>query len=127
MPGRLGEGDTFPLIGDLVGQPSQRVGRGGVFGGVELKPVVGALRLEPHLAALVALHGAAVLTLTCVVTPASVARIGTRAALITCHFLITAGAASAGAHQHFHRHRLVRGIHRHGRSPSSQPRAFSQE
>jgi hypothetical protein len=49
MPGRLGEGDTFPLIGNLVGQQSQRIGRSGVFGGVDLEPVIGALRLEPHL------------------------------------------------------------------------------
>ncbi len=31
------------------------------------------------------------LTVTCIITPALVARIGTRAALITCHFFIAAG------------------------------------
>jgi DHA2 family multidrug resistance protein-like MFS transporter len=42
-------------------------------------------------AALLALPGAAVLTITCIVTPALVLRIGSRAALITCHFSIAVG------------------------------------
>ncbi|MFG2332604.1 MFS transporter [Streptomyces sp. NPDC048604] len=58
------------------------------LGGVYLQSVLGLTVLD---AALVALPGAAVLTVTCIVTPALLARIGTRAALITCHFLITAG------------------------------------
>lgn len=58
------------------------------LGGIYLQSVLGLTVLD---AALVALPGAAVLTVTCIVTPALVARIGTRAALITCHFLIAAG------------------------------------
>ncbi|CAM5335655.1 MFS transporter [Streptomyces narbonensis] len=58
------------------------------LGGVYLQSVLGLTVLD---AALVALPGAAVLTVTCVVTPSAVARIGTRAALVTCHFLIAAG------------------------------------
>ncbi|MFC9914695.1 MFS transporter [Streptomyces sp. NPDC127197] len=58
------------------------------LGGIYLQSVLGLPVLD---AALVALPGAAVLTLTCIVTPALVARIGTRAALITCHFFIAAG------------------------------------
>jgi DHA2 family multidrug resistance protein-like MFS transporter len=42
-------------------------------------------------AAFLALPGAAVLTITCIVTPALVLRIGRRAALITCHFSIAVG------------------------------------
>lgn len=42
-------------------------------------------------AALLALPGAAVLTTTCVVTPAVVGRIGKRTALVLCHFCIAAG------------------------------------
>ncbi|MGC7096243.1 MFS transporter [Amycolatopsis lurida] len=41
--------------------------------------------------ALLALPGAAVLTITCVVTPFVVDRVGKRAALVTCHFAIAAG------------------------------------
>ncbi|QFU90249.1 MFS transporter [Amycolatopsis sp. YIM 10] len=41
--------------------------------------------------ALLALPGAAVLTVTCVVTPFVVDRVGKRAALVTCHFAIAAG------------------------------------
>ncbi|UJW30205.1 MFS transporter [Saccharothrix sp. AJ9571] len=41
--------------------------------------------------ALLALPGAAVLTLTCVVTPMVVDRIGKRAALVACHFSVAAG------------------------------------
>ncbi|WDV49647.1 MFS transporter [Streptomyces coeruleorubidus] len=58
------------------------------LGGIYLQSVLGLTVLD---AALVALPGAAVLTVTCIVTPALVTRIGTRAALITCHFLIAAG------------------------------------
>jgi DHA2 family multidrug resistance protein-like MFS transporter len=42
-------------------------------------------------AAHLALPGAAVLTLTCIATPAVVGRIGKRAALIACHFSIAGG------------------------------------
>ncbi|MFG2096531.1 MFS transporter [Streptomyces sp. NPDC048612] len=59
------------------------------LGGIYLQSV---LRLSVLKAALVALPGAAVLTVTCVVTPALAARIGTRAALVTCHVLIAAGS-----------------------------------
>ncbi|GAB2738789.1 MFS transporter [Amycolatopsis magusensis] len=41
--------------------------------------------------ALLALPGAAVLTLTCVVTPMVVDRVGKRAALVACHFSIAVG------------------------------------
>ncbi|MGW2600224.1 MFS transporter [Streptomyces klenkii] len=58
------------------------------LGGIYLQSVLGLTVLD---SALVALPGAAVLTITCIVTPALVARTGTRAALITCHFLIAAG------------------------------------
>ncbi|MFD5480491.1 MFS transporter [Streptomyces hawaiiensis] len=58
------------------------------LGGIYLQSVLGLTVLD---AALVALPGATVLTITCIVTPALVTRIGTRAALITCHFLIVAG------------------------------------
>ncbi|MDV5144220.1 MFS transporter [Streptomyces sp. SBC-4] len=58
------------------------------LGGIYLQSVLGLTVLD---AALVALPGAAVLTVTCVVTPAIAARIGTRAALVTCHFLVAAG------------------------------------
>jgi DHA2 family multidrug resistance protein-like MFS transporter len=58
------------------------------LGGIYLQSVLGLTVLD---AALIALPGAAVLTVTCIVTPAVVARIGTRAALVTCHFLIAAG------------------------------------
>ncbi|WP_149548315.1 MFS transporter [Streptomyces marokkonensis] len=58
------------------------------LGGIHLQSVLGLTVLD---AALVALPGAAVLTATCIVTPAVVARIGTRSALITCHFLIATG------------------------------------
>ncbi|MGW8551931.1 MFS transporter [Streptomyces tubercidicus] len=59
------------------------------LGGIFLQSVLG---LPVPEAALVALPGAAVLTVTCVVTPALAARIGTRAALVTCHVLIAAGS-----------------------------------
>ncbi|MEU0386606.1 MFS transporter [Streptomyces chartreusis] len=58
------------------------------LGGIYLQSVLGLTVLD---AALVALPGAAVLTATCIVTPVVVARIGTRAALITCHSFIATG------------------------------------
>ena len=58
------------------------------LGGIYLQSVLGLTVLD---AALVALPGAAALTVTCIVTPTLVARIGPRAALITCHFFIAAG------------------------------------
>ena len=58
------------------------------LGGIYLQSVLGLTVLD---AALVALPGAAALTITCIVTPALVTRIGTRTALITCHFFIAAG------------------------------------
>ncbi|MFI2209175.1 MFS transporter [Streptomyces sp. NPDC020141] len=56
--------------------------------GVHLQSVQGLPVLD---AALLTIPGAAVLTVTCVVTPALVGRIGRRAALITCHFCVAAG------------------------------------
>ncbi|MEV5441248.1 MFS transporter [Streptomyces sp. NPDC052644] len=56
--------------------------------GVWLQSVLG---LDVMSAALLALPGAVVLTVTCVVTPALVERFGTRAALLACHFSIAAG------------------------------------
>ncbi|MDI3419261.1 MFS transporter [Streptomyces luteolus] len=58
------------------------------LGGVYLQSVLGLSVLD---AALTALPGAAVLTVTCVVTPAVVARTGVRAALVTVHFTIAGG------------------------------------
>lgn len=56
--------------------------------GVYLQSV---LSLSVLHAALLALPGAAVLTVSCIVTPAVVDRIGKRAALVICHFSIAAG------------------------------------
>lgn len=56
--------------------------------GIYLQSVLGLSVLH---AALLALPGAVVLTVTCVVTPAVVDRIGKRTALIVCHFSIAAG------------------------------------
>lgn len=47
--------------------------------------------LPVRTAALLALPGAAVLTLACIVTPMAVDRIGRRNALLTCHLTIAAG------------------------------------
>ncbi|WP_433543948.1 MFS transporter (plasmid) [Streptomyces sp. CA-294286] len=58
------------------------------LGGGYLQAVLGLSVLD---AALVALPGAAVLTVSCLATPALVARTGTRSALVACHFLIAAG------------------------------------
>ncbi|MBB5853577.1 MFS transporter [Amycolatopsis umgeniensis] len=58
--------------------------------GIHLQSVLGLPVLQ---AALLALPGAAVLTILCVVTPALVERIGKRAALVGCHFSIAAGLA----------------------------------
>jgi DHA2 family multidrug resistance protein-like MFS transporter len=56
--------------------------------GIYLQSVLGLPVLH---AALLALPGAAVLTIACIVTPGLVPRIGKRAALIACHFCIAAG------------------------------------
>ncbi|NUP77742.1 MAG: MFS transporter [Nonomuraea sp.] len=56
--------------------------------GVYLQSVLGLSVLH---AALLALPGAAVLTITCVITPALVERAGKRAALLACHFCVAAG------------------------------------
>ncbi len=56
--------------------------------GIYLQSVLGLPVLH---AALLALPGAAVLTATCIVTPAVVDRIGKRTALVICHFSIAAG------------------------------------
>ncbi|MFE3177020.1 MFS transporter [Amycolatopsis sp. NPDC059090] len=56
--------------------------------GVYLQSVLGLSVLH---AALLALPGAVALTATCVLTPALAARIGSRAALVTCHFAIALG------------------------------------
>ncbi|MBC9715806.1 MFS transporter [Streptomyces sp. TRM66268-LWL] len=56
--------------------------------GVYLQSVLGLSVLH---AALLALPGAAVLTVACIVTPSVVDRIGKRAALIACHFSIAGG------------------------------------
>ncbi len=56
--------------------------------GIYLQSVLGLSVLH---AALLALPGAAVLTVTCIVTPAFVERIGKKSALITCHFAIAGG------------------------------------
>ncbi|MDX2973617.1 MFS transporter [Kribbella solani] len=56
--------------------------------GIYLQSVLGIPVLR---AALLALPGAAVLTITCVVVPAAVDRIGKRNALLICHFTIAGG------------------------------------
>jgi DHA2 family multidrug resistance protein-like MFS transporter len=56
--------------------------------GIYLQSVVGLSVLH---AALLALPGAAALTLSCIVTPVVVERIGKRTALLLCHFSIAAG------------------------------------
>ncbi|GGZ55253.1 MFS transporter [Streptomyces inusitatus] len=56
--------------------------------GVYLQSVHGLKVLD---AALLTIPGALVLTVTCIVTPSLVGRIGKRAALITCHFCVAAG------------------------------------
>ncbi|MFC8869410.1 MFS transporter [Streptomyces sp. NPDC057148] len=56
--------------------------------GIYLQSVLGLSVLH---AALLALPGAAVLTITCIVTPAFVDRIGKKGALIICHFTIAGG------------------------------------
>ncbi|MHA4816783.1 MFS transporter [Streptomyces aculeolatus] len=58
------------------------------LGGIYLQSVRG---LDASDAALVALPGAVVLTVTTVVTPAVVARTGTRAGLLASHFLVAGG------------------------------------
>ncbi|WP_037078095.1 MFS transporter [Pseudonocardia spinosispora] len=49
------------------------------------------LALPVLRAALLALPGAVLLTVTCIVTPSVIDRVGTRAALLICHFSIAAG------------------------------------
>ncbi|MEU9838988.1 MFS transporter [Actinomadura sp. NPDC048032] len=56
--------------------------------GVYLQSVLGLAVLH---AALLALPGAAVLTITCIITPAVVDRIGKRTTLLVCHLSIAAG------------------------------------
>lgn len=56
--------------------------------GIHLQSVLGLPVLH---AALLALPGAAVLTIMCVVTPALVERVGKRTALVGCHFAIAIG------------------------------------
>lgn len=56
--------------------------------GVYLQSAIGLPVLQ---AATLALPGAAVLTITCVVTPTLVNRIGKRAALVTCHLSVAGG------------------------------------
>ncbi|KAB2350365.1 MFS transporter [Actinomadura rudentiformis] len=56
--------------------------------GIYLQSILGTTVLY---AAFLALPGAAVLTTTCIITPAVVGRIGKRTALIVCHFSIAAG------------------------------------
>ncbi|WP_089314779.1 MFS transporter [Actinomadura mexicana] len=56
--------------------------------GIYLQSVLGLAVLQ---AALLALPGAAVLTITCIITPAVVDRVGKRTALLICHFSIAAG------------------------------------
>jgi MFS transporter, DHA2 family, multidrug resistance protein len=56
--------------------------------GVYLQSVLGISVLD---AALLALPGAVVLTVTCIVTPVVVDRLGKRTALIVCHFSIAGG------------------------------------
>ncbi|MEU3062902.1 MFS transporter [Streptomyces subrutilus] len=56
--------------------------------GVHLQSVLGLSVLH---AALLALPGAVVLTVTCALTPVVVDRIGRKAALVACHFSIAAG------------------------------------
>ncbi|MDG4862408.1 MFS transporter [Streptomyces sp. T-3] len=58
------------------------------LGGIYLQSVLGLSVLH---AALLALPGAAVLTVTCIVTPALAGRIGRRTALVTCHFCVAIG------------------------------------
>ncbi|WP_411084605.1 MFS transporter [Streptomyces sp. cmx-18-6] len=56
--------------------------------GVYLQSVLGISVLR---AALLSLPGALLLTVTCIVTPLLVARIGKRSALVTCHLFVAAG------------------------------------
>ncbi|KZB83246.1 MFS transporter [Amycolatopsis regifaucium] len=56
--------------------------------GIHLQSVLG---LAVSAAALLALPGAAVLTIMCVVTPALVDRVGKKTALVLCHFSIAVG------------------------------------
>lgn len=60
------------------------------LGGMYLQSVLG---LPVLTAALLALPGAVVLTVTCILTPRLTERIGARAALVLCHFTMAAGLA----------------------------------
>ncbi|MFB6722292.1 MFS transporter [Kribbella sp. NPDC056345] len=56
--------------------------------GIHLQSVLG---LPVRQAALLAVPGAVVLTITCIITPAVVARIGIRSALVACHGFVAVG------------------------------------
>lgn len=60
------------------------------LGGMYLQSVLG---LPVLTAALLALPGAVVLTVTCILTPRLTERIGARSALVLCHFTMAAGLA----------------------------------
>jgi hypothetical protein len=76
------------VAGAVPGEDVAPAAESAYLGGVYLQRV---LELTVMEAALTALPGAVVLTVTCVVTPGVVHRIGTRAALVACHFLVAAG------------------------------------
>ncbi|MEV5330313.1 MFS transporter [Nonomuraea sp. NPDC052634] len=77
---------TLAIVTGLV--PLAAWSASAYLAGVYLQSVLGLPVLN---AALLAVPGAAVLTVTCVVTPHVVDRIGKRAALVACHFSIAAG------------------------------------
>ncbi|MFJ8913390.1 MFS transporter [Amycolatopsis sp. NPDC102389] len=79
---------TIAIVTGLV--PLAAWSAAAYLSGIHLQSVLGLPVLS---AALLALPGAAVLTITCVVTPALVDRVGKRAALVGCHFSIAAGLA----------------------------------
>ncbi|RMI36220.1 MFS transporter [Streptomyces triticirhizae] len=77
---------TFAIISGLV--PLAAWSAAAYLAGVYLQSV---LDLSVLHAALLAVPGAVVLTVVCVVTPFAVDRFGRRAALLACHFLIAVG------------------------------------
>jgi DHA2 family multidrug resistance protein-like MFS transporter len=77
---------TIAIVTGLV--PLAAWSAAAYLAGIYLQSVLGLPVLH---AALLALPGAAVLTTTCIVTPAVVDRIGKRTALVICHFSIAAG------------------------------------
>lgn len=79
---------TIAIVTGLV--PLAAWSAAAYLSGIHLQSVLGLPVLQ---AALLALPGAAVLTITCVVTPALVDRVGKRTALVACHFSIAAGLA----------------------------------